>query len=70
MRQTTNAALFGIVLSFGVGFGLVLAFFAGTGYKISVTPITVTVQAVIALFIFLTFFVSVSITLKRQLKAL
>jgi ABC-type lipoprotein release transport system permease subunit len=70
MRQTIKSAMFGIVLSFGVGFGLVLAFFNGTGYKISVTPITVTVQAVIAMFIFLTFFVSVNISLKRQLKTL
>jgi predicted lysophospholipase L1 biosynthesis ABC-type transport system permease subunit len=70
IHQTIKSALSGIVLSFGVGFALVLAFFNGTGFKIIVTPLTITVQVVIALVIFLSFFVSVSITLKHQLKSL
>jgi hypothetical protein len=37
---------------------------------LQITPLTVAVQAAIALFIFLTFSASVGNTLKRQLKAL
>ncbi|MDR0896288.1 MAG: ABC transporter permease [Oscillospiraceae bacterium] len=70
MRQTIHAALFAILLSFGIGFGLILLFFKGTGYHVSLTPLTITVQAAIALFIFLTFFASVGSAVKRQLKAL
>jgi ABC-type lipoprotein release transport system permease subunit len=70
MRQTMHAALLAIALSFGIGLGLILLFFNGTGYHLSITPLTVAVQAAIALFIFLTFFASVGSTLKRQLKAL
>jgi cell division protein FtsX len=66
--QTIRAALFGLCVSFAVGFGLLLLFFNGTGYHISTAIATIAVQVLIAALVFLTFFSSVGLTLNRQLK--